>query len=143
MASDSELSEDELDVSHGERVRYHCYTSKHERYPFDSTDEERAETMRAMRDNATLLRSLYDRGVPFFSKQIFRGLVSQLDHGRANPRPATGAEAHVIRIPTVDESFVECELEVGRVVRLPVRDQPQSPDTEIVMYGIALGSILQ
>ncbi|KAL2020086.1 hypothetical protein VTK56DRAFT_8890 [Thermocarpiscus australiensis] len=73
---------------------------------------------------AERLRSLYEQGVPFFTKRVFREVLRQLDHCRANPRPVDDANCHIISIPAVDGTVVETKLETGRV--RPLDDKTES-----------------
>lgn len=81
-------------------------------------------------ESAKQLRELYDQGVPFFTKAVFRNVLDQLEHCRANPRtPGHGPpNPYIISIPTMNGTTVELELETG--VTMPIEDK----DVELVVY---------
>ena len=82
-------------------------------------------TQRAQDNRAKHVRELFNQGLPFFSKDVFRQILDQLEHCRANPRQAGDAEPQTISLPTLDGSTVECELETGDT-------SPHEEDTEFV-----------
>ncbi|KAK3902844.1 hypothetical protein C8A05DRAFT_15143 [Staphylotrichum tortipilum] len=90
----------------------------------DLRGTELAAKKRFKEESAKRLRELYDQGVPFFSKAVFRHVLDQLNHCRANPDPPS---PHIISIPTLNDSAVECELETG------VATETDDKDVELVI----------
>ncbi len=84
-------------------------------------------TQKAQEDRVKHLRELFDQGVPFFSKDVFRQILEQLEHCPANPRQLGDANSQTISLPTLDGAAIECELETGDT-------SPHEKDTECVAY---------
>ncbi|KAK4102442.1 hypothetical protein N658DRAFT_523031 [Parathielavia hyrcaniae] len=65
------------------------------------------------------LQELYEQGVPFFSKHVFRHALEQIEdcrNGAATwPTSPDGAEARIISIPTVDGGVTNYKVEMGSV----------------------------
>lgn len=80
------------------------------------------------------LQQLYDQGVPFFSKSVIRDIVTQLDDGHANPRPANSPNPHVISIPSVNGTVVKSKLETGHA-ETSCFSVSEQEDVEFVKYG--------
>lgn len=100
------------------KIVHHVYRGKASQPTYQPAQQQYEESVRARQDAFDRLRELYNQGVPFFSKEVFRHVVAQLDHCRANPRPPGNAEPHVISIPALDGTTVKMELETGkRMVR--------------------------
>ncbi|KAL2015574.1 hypothetical protein VTK56DRAFT_5207 [Thermocarpiscus australiensis] len=91
-------------------------------YPDDLRDDEALERKQEAQAIADRLCSLYEQGVPFFSKSTFRYLLRQLDHCRTNPCPAnknhwdSDQDGTGIAIPAIDGTVVETELKTGLVM---------------------------
>jgi hypothetical protein len=105
----------------GKRHEYELMLSR------DLTEAELSERVQAKDEVVKRLVELYDQGVPFFSKDVFRNVLDQLQHCRANPSLPSGVEAHTISIPAVNGTVVEFELETGSV-------KPRYGGTELVVY---------
>jgi hypothetical protein len=110
------------------------------RYPrFDAQlngvdEDDVLESPGQIQDTITRLQQLYDQGVPFFSKSVIRGVVTQLDDGHANPRPANGPNPHVISIPSVNGTVNKSKLETGHAETSCFTISEQE-DVEFVKYG--------
>ncbi len=76
-------------------------------------DENHPAEQQARDDKVKHLQELYNQGLPFFNKKVFRKILDQLDHCRANPRQPGDANRHIITIPALDGSTIRCELETG------------------------------
>jgi hypothetical protein len=98
------------------KVGFRVYRGKSLRPEYDLTALEREARVPMRQAAFERLRELYNQGVPFFSKDVFRHVVAQLDHCRANPRAPDDAQPHVISIPAIDGTTVELELETGELM---------------------------
>lgn len=106
----------------------------------DDEDLERKEEAQAI---AKRLRSLYEQGVPFFSKSTFREIVRQLDHCHANPCPPvhkddsdSDQDRPAISIPAIDGTVVETRLKTGLVM------PGDKKNTEFVLYVMSVNLML-
>jgi hypothetical protein len=96
------------------KLTTYFWRARYREQPRDLTDAGVAAWRRTKDERAKRLRELYDQGVPFFSKAAFRYFVDQLDRCRADPRPPPpDPNPHIISIPAIHGSVVECELEAG------------------------------
>lgn len=102
--------------------------------PFGCDSDDDLDQQEEAQETVARLRSLYEQGVPFFSKRTFQDLVRQLDYYRANPSAHALAGVHeddsdpdsdsdlgkdwpVVSVPTiVDGLAVECRLKTGLVM---------------------------
>ena len=110
------------------------------RYPrFDAQlngvdEDDLLESPGQIQDTIARLKQLYDQGVPFFSKSVIRDIVTQLDDGHANPRPANGSNPHVISIPSVNGTVIKSKLETGHA-EASCFSVSEQEDVEFVKYG--------
>jgi hypothetical protein len=108
------------------QIRRHVYSGKYADDPLRPTDTKGAQEKERA---AKRLQELYDEGVPFFRKEVFRHILDQLTLCRADPRPPGGAEPHMISIMAIDGTEVEVELETGYVLH-----NTPFPGMELVAY---------
>lgn len=110
------------------KIVHHIYSGKASQPTYQPAQLEHEESVRARENAFDRLRELYNQGMPFFSKEVFRHVVAQLDHCRANPRPPGDADPHVISIPALDGTTVKLELETGQLM---VRES----DVDFIVYA--------
>lgn len=133
MASepDTEDTTSEASVSRP-NVVYHAYMTEAE-YSSELNGQDGNATVGNEEEAQVIisrLRQLYDEGMPFFSKTVFRDTANQLDHCRANPRPFGGPDPHIISIPDLHGTVIKFALETGRVRS---RYQDTTESTEFIV----------